>query len=220
QQQRVALARVLVRRPRLLLLDEPFSALDAPLREGIRPELRRILKQFNVPVLLVTHDHNEVIALGDNVTVVDEGRIRQCGPVHDVFNRPEDMSVARIVGMETVVPGRVVNSQDGLATVAIGDRELVAVSPSGVGAEVEVCIRAADVILQKGESTSASPRNRLNVRVQSSVPDGALVRVHLDAGFPLTALVTRPACEELGIQPGAPLTVLIKAPAIHLIPRG
>ncbi len=220
QQQRVALARVLVRRPRLLLLDEPFSALDAPLREEIRPELRRILKQFNIPVLLVTHDRNEVIALGDGVIVVDEGQIRQTGAVHEVFNRPADMSVARIVGMETVVPGRVARSQDGLATVVIGDKELVAVSSAGVGDEVEACIRAADVILQKGGSYSASARNRLDVRVQSVVSDGALVRVALEAGFPLTALVTHPACEELGIQPGAILTVLIKAPAIHLIPRG
>ena len=220
QQQRVALARVLVRRPRLLLLDEPFSALDAPLREEIRPELRRILNQFDVPVMLVTHDRSEVIALGDRVVVVDGGQIRQTGVVHEVFNRPADMSVARIVGMETVVPGRVVRAQDGLATVAIGAKELVAVSPVGVGCEVEACIRAADVILQKGETFPASARNRLDARVQSIISDGALVRVTLEAGFPLTALVTHPACEELGIQPGAMLTVLIKAPAIHLIPRG
>ena len=219
QKQRVALARVLVRRPRLLLLDEPFSALDVPLREEIRPELRRILKQFNIPVLLVTHDRNEVIALGDGVIIVDEGQIRQTGAVHEVFNRPVDMSVARIVGMETVVPGRVTRAQDGLATVAIGDKELVAVSNVGVGCEVEACIRAADVVLQKGITSPASARNHLQARVQSVVSDGALVRVILEAGFPLTALVTHPACEELGIQPGATLTVLIKAHAIHLIPR-
>ncbi len=219
QQQRVALARVLVRRPRLLLLDEPFSALDAPLREEIRPELRQVLNQFDVPVMLVTHDRSEVIALGDRVVVVDGGQIPQTGLVHEIFNRPVDMSVARIVGMETVVTGTVVRAQDGLATVAIGDKELVAVSNVNVGCEVEACIRAADVVLQKSSPSPASARNHLQARVQSVVSNGVLVRVTLEAGFPLTALVTHPACEELGIQPGATLTALIKAPAIHLIPR-
>ena len=205
--------------PASFLLDEPFSALDAPLCEEIRPELRQVLNQFDVPVMLVTHDRSEVIALGDRVVVVDGGQIPQTGLVHEIFNRPVDMSVARIVGMETVVTGTVVRAQDGLATVAIGDKELVAVSNVNVGCEVEACIRAADVVLQKSSPSPASARNYLQARVQSVVSNGVLVRVTLEAGFPLTALVTHPACEELGIQPGATLTALIKAPAIHLIPR-
>lgn len=220
QQQRVALARVLVRRPRLLLLDEPFSALDAMLREEIRPELRRVLARFGVPVILVTHERSEVISLADRVVVVDGGRVRQTGTVQEVFNRPADGSVARVVGMETVVQGRVVRAKNGLATVLIGETQLVAVSPAGTGTQVQACIRAEEVILQSGEGLPASARNRLEARVQSMTSEGALVRVALDAGFPLTALVTRPACEELGLKPGVKILALIKAPAIHLIPRG
>ncbi len=220
QQQRVALARVLVRRPRLLLLDEPFSALDATLRAEIRPELRRVLAQFDVPVMLVTHERSEVIALADQVVVVDEGKIRQTGAVYEVFNRPMDMSVARVVGMETVVQGRIVRVQNGLATVAIGGTELVAVSHANIGAEVQACIRAEEVVLQSGGNLPASARNQLEARVQTLTSEGPMVRVALDAGFPLMALVTRPACEELALKPGTKIVALIKAPAIHLIPRG
>ncbi len=220
QQQRVALARVLVRRPRLLLLDEPFSALDATLREEIRPELRRILARFAVPVLLVTHERSEVISLADRVAIVDGGQIRQTGAVHEVFNRPADTSVARIVGMETVVPGKVVKAEDGLVSVAISECELTAVSTIKVGSEVEVCIRAEDVILQCGDIPAASARNCLEARVEAVTSAGPMNRVSLDAGFSLTALVTRPACEDLRIRPGARLMALVKAPAVHLITRG
>src|SRR5262249_47269069 len=117
EQQRIALARVMVRRPRLLLLDEPLSALDQTTREQVRPELRRLLVHFGVPVILVTHDRTEAMALAHHLIVLDRGRVRQEGAVEEVFNRPTDVEVAQIVGMMNVQPGRVVNTKEGLATV-------------------------------------------------------------------------------------------------------
>jgi molybdate transport system ATP-binding protein len=119
EQQRIALARVLVRRPRLLLLDEPLSALDQPTREQLRPELRRVLVEFGIPVVLVTHDRTEAVALADHLIVLDHGRVRQQGAAEEVFNRPADVGLARIVGMENVQPGRVLHADGGLATVAV-----------------------------------------------------------------------------------------------------
>jgi molybdate transport system ATP-binding protein len=98
QQQRVALARTVAPRPRLLLLDEPLSALDAPTRAELRGELRRVLSQWAIPTIVVTHDAVEVRALADQAVVMFEGAIRQRGPVDEIFSRPADADVARIVG--------------------------------------------------------------------------------------------------------------------------
>jgi molybdate transport system ATP-binding protein len=98
QQQRVALARTVAPRPRLLLLDEPLSALDAPTRTELRGELRRLVTEWAIPAIIVTHDAAEVTAFADHVVVLYDGRIRQQGPVAEVFRQPADAKVARIVG--------------------------------------------------------------------------------------------------------------------------
>ncbi len=219
QQQRVALARALVRRPRLLLLDEPLSALDAPTREQLRRELRRLLAGQAVPTLLVTHDRVEALALADAVIVLDQGRVRQNGPVQEVFARPADAAVARIVGVETVEPARVLEVADGLAILAVGSARLVGVAGDGGRAEGYVSIRAEDVVLMKGDAPS-SARNHLVGQVRGLVREGALVRALLDCGFPLTALVTSQACQELGLREGERVIALVKAPAVHFVPRG
>jgi molybdate transport system ATP-binding protein len=219
QQQRVALARALVRRPRLLLLDEPLSALDDPTRDRLRDELRRELAHSAGPVVLVTHDRREATALADYLVVMDGGTVRQQGPVAEVFSRPADLGVARIVGVETVLPGRVRRVEDGLAAVAVGDVELLGVGRAKEGDEVYVCVRAEDVTLQRGDAGTASARNRLAGVVRSLVRDGPLVRVVLDCGIPLTAVVTRPSAEALDLREGTAVAALVKATAIHLLPH-
>jgi molybdate transport system ATP-binding protein len=219
QQQRVALARALVREPRLLLLDEPLAALDAALRESLRDELRQLLLRAGTPALVVTHDRNEALVLGDELVVMHEGRMLQAGPVIEVFNRPASAAVARIVGVETRQPGRVVAVRDGLAEVAVGAARLLAVAGQGIPRDVLVCLRGEDVILQSEPGPASSVRNRLAARVVGVQPAVPLTRIELDAGFPLFAWVTRPACEELGLAPGAQVMALFKASAVHLLPH-
>jgi molybdate transport system ATP-binding protein len=220
QQQRVALARALVRRPRLLLLDEPLSALDAPTREQLRPELRRLLADFGVPVVLVTHDRAEAMALADHLAVLDQGRVCQQGPALDVFSRPSSLAVARAVGVETVQPGRLLGVEKGLARVVVGPSHLVAPVPPAVSPDVFVCIRGEEVVLQPENATATRPCNRLDALVRSLTPEGPTVRVGLDCGFPLVARLTRLACEQLGLHEGGRITAFVKVPAVHLIPRG
>src|SRR5262249_30486517 len=129
EQQRIALARVLARRPRLLLLDEPLSALDQPTREQLRPELRGMLVQFGIPVVLVTHDRIEAMSLADHLIVMDRGKVLQQGLVDEVFSRPADAGVARIVGMANVLPGRVAETVEGVSTITVGQTQLFAVAP-------------------------------------------------------------------------------------------
>lgn len=220
QQQRVALARALACRPKLLLLDEPLSALDAALREPLRGELRRLLAACGVPVLLVTHDREEALVLGDELVVMSGGAVRQAGPVLEVFNRPADAEVARIVRVENLQPGRILTVTEGLATVQVGTARLVALATDDGVRDVWVSIRGEEVILQRDVGVNGSVRNALPARVLAVHPGSPLARIELDAGFPLFAFVTRPACEELALRPGTTVTALIKAPAVHLIPRG
>jgi len=221
EQQRVALARAVVTQPRLLLLDEPLSALDAPTRLRLRSELRRFLLQAGIPTLLVTHDRSDAIALGDKVWILDGQGIAQHGPVDQVFSRPSSLAAAGIVAMETVQPGRVLAVKDGLVTVEIGAARLTGFDPDlppGTG-EVYACIRAEDVVLIKGEVAASSARNRLPGRVVSIANEGPLVRLGVECGFPLTVLLTRQACEELALKPGDEVWALVKAPHLHLIAR-
>jgi molybdate transport system ATP-binding protein len=220
EKQRVALARALAPEPRLLLLDEPLSALDAPTREPLRSELRRLLTQAGVPSLLVTHDRAEALALGDRMIVVADGRTRQVGPIDEVFRRPADTEVARIVGVETVVAARVVGQPgEGLLAVEAAGVRLTAMDPGGLAGEVFACIKGEDVILERGPIGQVSARNRLAARVTQVTPEGPLVRVSLDGGFPLTALVTRQAVAELQLAPGVQVVAFVKSPSVHLVPR-
>jgi molybdate transport system ATP-binding protein len=220
EKQRVALARALLASPKILLLDEPLASLDAPLKSKIIPYLARIRDEFRIPMLYVTHDRFEALALADDIVVLEEGKVGQSGPVLEVFTRPTSGEIARIVGVETFQPGRIIRVDEGLATVMIHQVELTAPAPGGASRDVFVCIRGEDVILQREAAASAgSVRNRLPARIVSVRAEGALLRIELDAGFPLFALVTRPASAELALREGETVTALVKASSIHLVPR-
>jgi molybdate transport system ATP-binding protein len=218
QQQRVALARALAAAPALLLLDEPLSALDAPGRARIRRELRRMLLAGGVPSIVVTHDRMEAIALGDWMAVMVDGRIRQAGPVRDVFRRPADARVAESVGIENILAAEIAARDSGLVTVTAGAARLQAVDSGETGA-VSVCIRAEDVAVTREPPHGSSVRNRIPGRVAALVPEGALARVELDCGFPLVAVVTAQSAGELDLRPGDAVWAVVKATAVHLAAR-
>jgi molybdate transport system ATP-binding protein len=218
QQQRVALARALVREPRLLLLDEPLSALDLPTRKHVRGEFARLLRDLRIPTVLVTHDWTEALSLGDQLVVMVAGKVRQIGHPQKVFTSPEDIDVAQSLGMETIVPGKVVSRDGGLVAVRVSQTTLWAVDPGEEINEVYVCVRAEEVTLQKSDGTPGSARNRLDGEIIEITPTGPLMQVVLDVGFRLVALVTHQAVEQLGLKGREKVVAVIKAPAIRLIP--
>ena len=219
--QRVELARALATRPRLLLLDEPFAALDAPTRLRLRRDVRALLQATGTPAVLVTHDRTEALAMGDLIAVMIDGRVRQLGAVADVFTRPADAAVAAALGVEAVLPGRVVGVGDGLVEVSIGDLVLHAAEREPVvnGADVYACIRAEDVTIETRSAGQASARNRLAGRIVGIALEGPVDRVTVDCGFAIDALITRRSREEMQLSPGARVTATVKATAIHLVPR-
>ena len=119
QQQRVALARAIVHEPRLLLLDEPLSNLDAQLRDDMRAELKRLQSKIGITTVYVTHDQSEALALSDQLAVIDRGRITQIGSPHDIYFRPANPFVARFVGATNLLPGRLLASADGRGEVEV-----------------------------------------------------------------------------------------------------
>lgn len=218
EQQRVCLVRALLSEPSLLLLDEPLSAFDIPLRELARAELRQTLAECNIQSILVTHDPVEAIALGKNMMVIEDGKIVQDGPVQEIFSRPASATVAKITGVQSIVCGTVVSREDGMARVKIGGCSVAALEPSFKFDNVYVCIRAEDVTLERENNAPLSARNRLPGKIVSIENQGLLFRVNVDCGFLLTALITKDAMRELKFEQGTQVRAIVKAPAVHLVP--
>lgn len=222
ERQRVALARALVSVPQLLLLDEPLAALDAARKHAILPYLRRIRDEFRLPMIFVSHAPEEIIAVCDDLAVLHDGRLAQFGPVEDVLRRPASPEVARIVGVETVAPARVLGMAEDLVTLQVGTAVLTALAAAlpAAAREILVSIRADDVILLPAEGPArTSARNQLAATVLALTHEGATERLELDCGFPLVATLTRQAAAELALAPGRAVRVLVKAPHVHLIAR-
>jgi molybdate transport system ATP-binding protein len=215
QRQRVALARALAAEPALLLLDEPLSALDAAARTRTGQQLRQLLLGSGVPSIIVTHDRMEAVALGDWIAVIAAGRIRQYGPVEEVFRRPADAQVAESVGVENVLPARILAREGGLLTLETGSAHLQAID-SGEAGPVVACIRAEDVALTRELAQVSSARNRLAGRVTSVAIEGPLARVSLDCGSPLVAVITAQSAGELQLQAGDTVCAIVKTTAVHV----
>jgi tungstate transport system ATP-binding protein len=218
--QRTSLARAFALQPELLLLDEPFSALDAPTRSRLLQDLHTLLSQTSITTVFITHDLDEALLLGNRVAVLLGGVLRQVGQPQDVFNAPSDGDVAAFVGVETVIEGIVIASQNGQVTVDSNGVHLEAVGDSTSGTRVWFCLRPEDITLSIPEGRMiTSARNHLNGRIMRMTPSGPLVRVVVDCGVPIVALITRGSANEMKLTEGQSVTATFKATAVHLIPR-
>ncbi|MFQ5897259.1 MAG: ABC transporter ATP-binding protein [Candidatus Methylomirabilia bacterium] len=220
--QRTALARALVLKPDLLLLDEPFSALDQPTRETLIEDLSVILREDGIATVLVTHDRGEAMALADWVAVMKGGEILQVDEAGRLFRAPASEEVARFVGVETILDCRVLSAESGLALLEVGGGKIEVAAEAAPGDRVRLCLRPEDVTLMPRDASlvASSARNHVAGTVSRLTAAGAYVRVVVDCGFPLVALLTHRSVEELGIGEGAPVMATFKATAPHLIRHG
>jgi tungstate transport system ATP-binding protein len=217
--QRTSLARAFVTKPEVVFLDEPFSALDPPTREALINDLELIIRETRTTAVASTHDQTEALRLGDRMAVMNGGRIVQIGPPAEVMNRPVDEFVASFVGVETVLPGRVLRTTDGLFVAAVEGGEIEAIGSVKTGERVLCCIRPEHVTISTGATSSTSARNVFVGTIRKITTLGLFCRVELYCGFPLVAYVTRQSVESLALETGKRVTASFKATAVHVIPR-
>ena len=231
QQQRVALARALVLQPRLLLLDEPLSALDIQTKRETRQELRRILAQAGITTVLVTHDYLDALLFGHHIVVLDHGQVIQHGSQQDLMERPHSSYVAELVGLN-FWRGRVVRSEtEALCTIVLGDGqsgrrvELEAALEDSqgtarrpqIGEEASVVVDPRSITLHRSPP-EGSARNLLRGEIVQVIPVGSGAQGHMrvmlfvDAlPHPLTAEVTRASVIYMGLQEGISIYATFKA---------
>lgn len=218
--QRTTLARALVLGPELLLLDEPFSALDPPTREGLLMDLETILRETAITTVFVTHDRNEAFMLGDRVAVLIGGRLLQVATTAEVFARPVSEEVAQFVGVDTKISAVVEKVAEGLAQVSFNGGSAEVAGDFKPGERVLLCLRPEDIKLSLpgSEELRSSAQNRLIVKVARITPWGSQYRVALDChGNRLVASVTRPSFLDLKFRAGDEIVASFKATAAHVI---
>ncbi len=219
ERQRVALARALVLRPRLLLLDEPLSALDPQHREALRAELRRLHAELGATVVHVTHDFEEAVALGERVAVLHRGRFEQVGTPEAIFRRPASRFVAEFVGMRNIFAAEAEPGNG--RTARLRARGLIAAAVTARRGAVHFAVRPEDIVLAR-HPLDSSLRNVFQGQVAAVEQRGALayvtVAVPAPEGEPLpfVAAVTAPSLENLRLRPGETVWLGFKASAVHV----
>lgn len=224
EKQRVALARSLVTEPRLLLLDEPLTGLDAGLRQAILQDLRGWNRANRVPILYVTHNREEVDAIGERIVAMIEGQIRERGLPRAVLDAPRTLALAQAAGFENFLVGRVTEQRvdDGVMRVALQGNHCELEVPLGsaaTGDVVEVAIRAGDILLAREAPRGLSARNVLAGRIESIESRGALIVVTVDAGVKFVVHVTPGAARLLELAVGSPVWLVLKTHSCHVVSR-
>jgi molybdate transport system ATP-binding protein len=219
EQQRVALGRALLSQPRLLLLDEPLSSLDAARRAEVLPYLEKLRDGFAIPIVYVSHQFDEVLRLATRVVLLDAGRVLADGDIATVSRRPELRAIVGPDAVGAVLTGTVERIDgSGLAILRIGDAELSAEVDAAVGQRIQIQVLARDVIVATEPPRGLSVRNVVPARVLSISPDvGRAVLVELDIGRTATLLarITERASRELALASDMQAWVLIKSVSLR-----
>jgi len=222
EKQRVALARSLVTQPQLLLLDEPLTGLDAALRQAILQDLRAWNAANRIPILYVTHNREEVDAIGERVVALINGRVQESGAPRAVLDAPRSMALAQAAGFENLLHAHVVEQRpaDGVMRVALVSTNCELEIPLGTvppGAAVQLAIRAGDILLATEVPRALSARNVLPGTLETLEPRGSLVIAQVNAGARFIVHLTPGAVRSLQLVPGLPVWLVLKTHSCHVI---
>lgn len=213
EKQKVALARALVTRPAVLLLDEPLSALDPNTRERMQHELAEMHRRLKITIIHVTHDFEEAEALGDRVAVVNEGRIAQVGTPRDVMQRPGSAFVADFALTRNVFAGQSRQAENGHVSVEVDGIQLM-VTTAARG-PVHLALRPEDIILSL-EPLHSTARNAFQGKITRVLDRGPVLYVTVSVPPDFVCLVTRQAREELNLREGVGVWITFKSTAVHV----
>jgi ABC-type Fe3+/spermidine/putrescine transport system ATPase subunit len=213
EKQRVALARALAIGPRLLLLDEPLSALDPENREALQLELRRIHTELRITVVHVTHDLDEAMMLGKHIAVIGDGSIRQVGTPDDIFRRPNSEFVARFAMVRNIFLGELIRDDDGTSYFRSGG--IVVVTSSQKQGPSHACIRAEDIDVSRDLSRQDG-RNCFTGRVARIEDRGMACHVVVDVPPEISCVIPRRVCTEMQIALGQEIRIGFDRDAVHL----
>jgi molybdate transport system ATP-binding protein len=222
ERQRVALARTLVTNPRVLMLDEPLSALDYATQSEIIDDLRAWNAAQNVPVLYVTHSQREVFALGERVIAIENGKILSHGTPQEVLEAPTQESLAQLSGFENFFDATVLSLNAGSGTMLCrldgAETEVeVPLSRVEVGSRIRIAIRAGDILVAGEFPRALSARNIVPARIISLRREGAMVIAEVEAGRTFEVHLTPGACESLGLKPERQVWLVIKTHSCRLV---
>jgi molybdate transport system ATP-binding protein len=222
--QRVALARALASEPRVLLLDEPLSAIDEATKQDIIGDLKMINRDLRLPVIYVTHNRDEAVMLGDYLIVYEHGQIVAAGEPLEIFGAPVIGSVARLTGVENLFEGVVLQRDAGAGTMTVrirdegGACELdVPLGKEAQGAGVMIAVRSGDILLATGELRQTSARNILPGEITAIEERGARSIVRVKSGVSWVVSVTWQAVSELKLKQGQHIWLAIKTNSCYLI---
>jgi iron(III) transport system ATP-binding protein len=221
QQQRVALARTLVIQPRLLLLDEPLSNLDAKLRIDMRIELLKLQRDLGLTTIYVTHDQEEALALSTHIAVMNSGRIEQEGAPRQIYEQPASEFVAAFVGQSNLFGGRVLRAKDGLIEVRTDDNLIIraAAHTSVVSLQTgdEVLLSVRPEAMEVRATSGSSSANQLTGQVAASAYQGTLIEYEVRLlGRTLKTYTVNPKGKTL-FRPGQEVTVTFAADDVVLV---
>jgi spermidine/putrescine transport system ATP-binding protein len=204
QQQRVALARALVNRPRVLLLDEPLGALDLKLRKEMQLELKHLQTGLGITFVYVTHDQEEALTMSDRIVLMREGGVAQIGTPRDLYDRPTSRYVADFIGETNLLPGRVVETGNGLVTLRVGDTVVRGLSDSApaTGTEAWLTVRPEVIDLLDDRRQPPAGWNAVSGTVLDTVYAGSSVRAHVElpGGLRLVANLSPGAVPPIGAR--------------------
>jgi tungstate transport system ATP-binding protein len=217
---RASIARAFATNPEVLLLDEPFSALDPIMRETLLEDLERVLRETGITTIFVTHDRMEALRLATRLGVMNSGEILQTGSPDEVMNHPVNEFVASLVGVENILKGKVIRKNGRILIASVSGQEIEAMGEAGLGEPVSLCIRPENVTLSPIASGNLiSVTDTFPGTVEKITPIGHYRKVQLNCGFPLVAYVTNLSCSELSLKEGAEVRASFKAKAAHAIRR-
>lgn len=217
EQQKVAMARALAIDPRILLLDEPFSAIDENAKSQLITDMKELHHKEGITVIHVTHNQDEAMILADRIGIMMDGRIVQVGTAQDIFYKPLTREIAEFVKIENIWEGEVISKKSDEITIRVDGVRVVAISHLfEVGDMVRVIIRPEEIVIGKGET---SARNMLQGTITSLTMLGFLYRVVVDCGVPVVVSITKHSVEALNLEIGKEITLFFKATAIQVIKR-